>query len=105
MEFKALDPEQQEAELVEKLVWDQNNDKSSVDSVSTPRRLLTADAMRVAEKNWKWLDINMKEAWKCRAANLNQRPRSNGHFEVMPRIVMNDTEFLNKIALELLSME
>ena len=53
MEFKALDPEQQEAELVGKLIWDQNDYKSSADSVSTPRRLLTADVMRVAGKNWK----------------------------------------------------
>ena len=105
MEFKALELEQQAAELVEKLVWEQIDDESSVDSVSTPRRASTTDVMKAAGKNWSGVCKDLKEAWKCRATNLNQRPRTNGHFEVMPRIVMTNTEFLNKIVLESLSME
>ena len=96
-DFGKVGNEEKEEMLVQYGIWDENppaaegEDAESVSSLLTCRQPLCHEITMVAAKIWKQLGIEMKEGWKERARMLNDRPRKDGTFEMVPSSIVSES--------------
>ena len=84
-------------------IWKEEEDDSSVDSVLTQPEPSSSEVMSLAARHWNSMSKELKDCWKERARMLNDRPRNDGTFLLVPTSIVKSSVSQNII--EALSME
>ena len=98
--FTALSYEEKKEILVKYRVWNRDNEflddsNEEDDSVFTAIQPRASDVIKVAARKWAASDDSLKEAWKERASELNERPRNDGKFESVPTVIVDTSMYKN----------
>ena len=101
-EFGELLYEEKRQKMVDAQIWRRWDliVEEDEDSVMTPRQPKPYEIMQLAARRWRNLGVGTKKAWKNRAGRLNELPRTERSFSVVPASVWTPSMEANiKIAL------